>query len=152
MLQRLHQPSHPFPSTFPSTSLAPSPPLPSSSTSTSAQLFLAQQGVNIGQQQAYLSSLALSTPPPPSSSSPPATSLLAFLQQRHSSLVNELRHDSVTADTSRKLACTHSWTASPTTATLIELHRTAGSSQSRAHGSAHALTSRTCGAAAGEEA
>ena len=96
-LQRLHQPSHPFPSTFPSTSLAPSPPLPSSSTSTSAQLFLAQQGVNIGQQQAYLSSLALSTPPPPSSSSPPATSLLAFLQQRHSSLVSDLLHDSVTA-------------------------------------------------------
>ena len=93
-LQRLHHPSPSSTSTGPTTSVAPS--LPSSSTLTSAQLFLAQQGVNIGQQQAYLSSLALSAPAPPSTT-PPTTDLLTFLQHRHAALIDDLLRDAVTA-------------------------------------------------------
>ena len=92
-LQRTHQPQ-PSPSTSSPTLMSDTAVVPSASTSTSAQLFLAQQGVNLQQHASYLSSLSLSTPPT-QTPSPPAGDLPTFLRLRHASILDSLVRDTI---------------------------------------------------------
>ena len=101
-LQRLHQPAAGTTTSSPSASGSSAPAAaPSLSSSSAAQLFLAQQGVNIQQQAAYLQSLSLSSQSPHADRSlaVPATAegaqdISSFLSAQHAQMLEEIVRES----------------------------------------------------------